>query len=72
MEGSRSEGHRGKLARDSSRKLGGDPMTREDKVHDFRLHALRRAEELGTVSAAYRKLAISRPLFYRWKKRLMA
>ncbi|MCR4391907.1 MAG: hypothetical protein NUV94_03800, partial [Candidatus Acetothermia bacterium] len=31
-------------------------MTLEDKVHGFRLHALRRAEELGNVSAACRQL----------------
>ncbi len=47
-------------------------MTLEDKVHGFRLHALRRAEELGNVSAACRELAISRTVFYRWKKRLWA
>jgi len=47
-------------------------MTLEDKVHGFRLHALRRAEELGNVSAACRELDISRTVFYRWKKRLRA
>ena len=47
-------------------------MTLEDKVHGFRLHALRRAEELGNVSAACRELGISRTVFYRWKKRLRA
>lgn len=33
-------------------------MTLEDKVHGLRLHALRRAEELGNVSAACRELDI--------------
>ncbi len=47
-------------------------MALADKVHRSRLHALRRAEELGNVSAACRELSISRTLFYRWKKRLMA
>lgn len=45
-------------------------MTLEDKEHGFRLHAQRRAEELGNVSAACRELDISRKVFYRWKKRL--
>jgi len=44
-------------------------MTLEDKVHAFRLHVLRRAGELGNVSAACRELGISRTVFYRWKKR---
>jgi len=52
--GSRSEGHRGKLARNRTRNLGGSPMILDDKVHGFRLHALRRAKELGNVSAACR------------------
>ncbi len=47
-------------------------MTLEDKVHGFRLHALRQAEELDNVSAACRELDISRTVFYRWKKRLRA
>lgn len=45
-------------------------MTLEDKVQDFRLHALQRAKKLGNVSAACRELGISRTVFYRWKKRL--
>ncbi|MCX6100546.1 MAG: helix-turn-helix domain-containing protein [Candidatus Bipolaricaulota bacterium] len=44
-------------------------MTLEDKVHAFRLHILRRAEELGNVSAACREAGISRTMFYRWKQR---
>ena len=44
-------------------------MTLEDKVHAFRLHAFRRAEELGNVSAACRELGISRSLYYRLRKR---
>ena len=44
-------------------------MTLEDKVHATRLLALRRAGELGNVSAACRELGISRSLFYRWKDR---
>ena len=46
-------------------------MTLEDKVHATRLLALRRAEELGNVSAACRELGISRCLFYRWRNRYM-
>ena len=46
-------------------------MTLEDKVHATRLLALRRAEELGNVSAAWRELGISRCLFYRWRNRYM-
>ena len=45
-------------------------MTLEDKVQASRLHALRRAEQLGNVSEACRELGISRTLFYRWKMRL--
>lgn len=44
-------------------------MTLEDKVHASRLLALRRAEQLGNVTAACRELGISRSLFYRWKQR---
>lgn len=47
-------------------------MTLEEKVHGFRLHAPRRAQELGNVSAACRELGISRTVFYRWRKRLTA
>ncbi len=50
--------------------LGGIPMTLEDKVHDFRLHVLRRAKERGNVSAVCRELGLSRTLYYRWKARL--
>ncbi len=35
-------------------------MTLEDKVHGFRLHLFRRAQELGNVSAACRELGVSR------------
>ena len=44
-------------------------MTLEDKVHALRLHVLRRAAELGNVSAACREAGISRTMFYRWKER---
>jgi transposase InsO family protein len=46
-------------------------MTLNDKVHASRLHVLRRAAELGNVSAACREAGISRTLFYRWKKRFL-
>ncbi len=46
-------------------------MTLEDKVHAFRLHVLRRAKELGNVSAACREAGISRTVFYRWKQRFV-
>ena len=46
-------------------------MTLEDKVHAFRLHVLRRAEELGNVSAACRETGISRTMYYRWRKRFL-
>ncbi len=35
-------------------------MTLEDKVHAFRLHLFRRAQELGNVTAACRELGVSR------------
>lgn len=38
-------------------------MTSEDEVHVLRLHVLQRAEELGNVSAARRKVGILRILF---------
>ena len=44
-------------------------MALEDRVQALRLHAFRRAEELGNVSAACRELGLSRSLFYRWKQR---
>jgi len=46
-------------------------MTLEGKVHAFRLHVLRRAGELGNVSAACREAGISRTVFYRWRKRFV-
>ena len=46
-------------------------MTLEDKVHAFRLHILRCADELGNVSAACREAGISRTVFYRWRKRFV-
>ena len=46
-------------------------MTLEDKVHAFRLHVLRRAEELGNGSAACREAGISRTVFYRWRRRFV-
>jgi transposase InsO family protein len=45
-------------------------MTLEDSIHGLRLRALRRAHELGSVTAACHELGISRPLFYRWRRRL--
>jgi len=45
-------------------------MTLEDKVQSIRLHALRRAQQLGNVSAACRELGISRTVFYRWRSQL--
>jgi transposase InsO family protein len=44
-------------------------MTLEDKVHDYRLLVLRRAEEKGSVTAACREYGVSRTLFYRWRAR---
>ena len=44
-------------------------MTLADSVHQFRLHAMCRAAELGNASQACRELGISRTLFYRWKRR---
>jgi transposase-like protein len=46
-------------------------MTLEDKVHAFRLHVVRRAKELGNVSAACREAGISRTVFYRWKQQFV-
>ncbi len=45
-------------------------MTLEDRIRISRLHVIRRAEELGSVSAACREAGISRTLFYRWRVRL--
>ena len=44
-------------------------MTLADSVHQFRLHAMCRAAEIGNASQACRELGISRTLFYRWKDR---
>jgi len=44
-------------------------MTLADSVHQFRLHAMCRAAEIGNVSQACRELGISRTRFYRWKRR---
>jgi len=44
-------------------------MTLEDRVQAQRLYALRRADELGNVSAACRELGISRTHFYELRKR---
>ncbi len=39
-------------------------MTLEDEVHGLGLHALRRAQELGSVNATCRELGIPRAVFY--------
>lgn len=44
-------------------------MTLVDSVHQFRLHAINRAAQIGNVSQACRELGISRTRFYRWKQR---
>ncbi len=44
-------------------------MTLEDKVHAFRLHLFRRAQELGNVSGACRELGVSRSLYYQLRER---
>lgn len=44
-------------------------MTLEQSVVQRRLHVIRRAVELGNVTAACREAGISRPLFYRWRQR---
>ena len=44
-------------------------MTLEDKVHAFRLHLFRRAQELGNVSAACRELGVSRSFYYQLRER---
>jgi transposase len=46
-------------------------MTLEDKVHAFRLHLFRRAQELGNVSAACRELGVSRSLYYQLRERFV-
>ena len=44
-------------------------MTLDDSILGLRLRVMRRAQELGSVSAACREAGISRTLFYRWRKR---
>ena len=44
-------------------------MTLEDKVHGFRLHLFRRAQELRNVSAACRECGVSRSLYYQLRGR---
>jgi transposase len=46
-------------------------MILEDKVHGFRLHLFRRAQELGNVSAACKELGVSRSLYYQLRKRFV-
>jgi transposase InsO family protein len=45
-------------------------MTLDDSILTWRRHVIRRATELGSVSAACREAGISRTLFYRWQRRL--
>jgi transposase InsO family protein len=44
-------------------------MTLEDSIRISRLRVIRRAQNLGSISAACREVGISRTLFYRWQKR---
>lgn len=44
-------------------------MTLDDSILAQRLRVMRRAHELGNVSAACREAEISRTLFYRWRAR---
>jgi transposase InsO family protein len=44
-------------------------MTLDDSILGMRLRVMRRAQELGNVSAACREAGISRTLFYRWRAR---
>ena len=46
-------------------------MTLEDKVHGFRLHLFRRAQELRNVSAACRECGVSRSLYYQLRGRFV-
>lgn len=46
-------------------------MTLEDRVHAFRLHLFRRAQELGNVSVACQELGVSRSLYYQLRKRFV-
>lgn len=45
-------------------------MTLDDSILGMRLRVMRRAQELGNVSAACLEAGISRTLFYRWRRRL--
>jgi len=47
-------------------------MTLKDSIHGLRLHVMRRAAELGSVSQVCREAGISRSLFYSWRKRYVA
>jgi transposase InsO family protein len=44
-------------------------MTLEESILAMRLRVMRRAHELGSVTAACREAGISRTLFYRWRER---
>ena len=44
-------------------------MTLDDSILGMRLRVMRRAHELGNVSAACAEAGISRTLFYRWRQR---
>jgi transposase len=44
-------------------------MTLDDSILTRRRHVIRRAAELGNVTAACREAGISRTLFYRWRQR---
>lgn len=43
-------------------------MTLEDSMLALRLRVMRRAQQVGNVSAACREAGISRTLFYRWRQ----
>jgi len=45
-------------------------MTLDESIQGMRLQVIRRAAELGNVTAACREAGISRTLFYRWQDRL--
>jgi transposase len=44
-------------------------MTLDESIQGIRLRALELARELGSITEACGQLAISRSLFYRWRKR---
>lgn len=44
-------------------------MTLEESILALRLRVMRRAQQLGNVSAACREAGISRTLLYRWRHR---